>query len=134
MHVLIFNGAAQVFLQKRSLQKDVAPGLWDSSCSGHVDAGEDYDPAARRELAEELGLELAASPPRWFRVAAGPETGQEFVWVYRLEHEGPFMLSPAEIDDGQWFEMADLAQDIAALPGKYSTAFRYIWGLASARI
>ena len=39
-HVLVFNKAGQVFLQLRSQSKDNHPGVWDNSCSGHVDAGE----------------------------------------------------------------------------------------------
>ncbi|KAB2645097.1 MAG: NUDIX domain-containing protein, partial [Verrucomicrobia bacterium] len=45
IHVFVFNKAGEIFLQKRSLLKDMCPGLWDSSCSGHVDSGEDYDTA-----------------------------------------------------------------------------------------
>ena len=42
VHILVFNSAGQVFLQKRSMSKDTHPGTWDSSTSGHVDSGEDY--------------------------------------------------------------------------------------------
>ena len=73
VHILVFNSAGEVYLQKRSMVKDLSPGLWDSSCSGHVDAGEDYDTAAGRELGEELGLTVAAVPPRWFRIEACAE-------------------------------------------------------------
>ena len=89
VHVLVFNRAGEVFLQKRSMAKDMSPGLWDSSCSGHLDAGEDYDAAAWRELQEEIGLKLAEPPARWQRVEACEETGQEFVWVYRVECLNP---------------------------------------------
>ena len=133
VHILIWNAAGRVFLQQRSRTKDVAPGLWDSSCSGHVDAGEEYDVSARRELGEELGLRLEQPPRRWFFVEAGPQTGQEFVWVYRLSHEGPFVLAPAEIDRGQWFDPAQLGREMTERPGEFSPAFRYIWGLAAAR-
>src|SRR3954454_11229811 len=83
VHVLVFDGARRVFLQKRSMLKDLSPGLWDSSCSGHLDAGEDYDAAAARELAEEIGvrLEPGNAPTRWFRIEACEQTGWEFVWV-----------------------------------------------------
>ena len=45
-HVLVFNAAGNIFLQLRSNTKDNNPGVWDSSCSGHVDAGESYIVAA----------------------------------------------------------------------------------------
>jgi isopentenyl-diphosphate delta-isomerase len=133
VHILIFNSRGEVFLQKRSLAKDLAPGLWDSSCSGHVDAGEDYDQSAQRELGEELGLDLPAPPPRWFRSEARAETGWEFVWVYRLAHEGPFVLDPEEISGGQWLAPRDLEAQILAQPEIFSGAFRWIWALVAAR-
>jgi len=56
VHILVFNSQGEVYLQRRSAKKDTYPNRWTTSCSGHVDAGEDYDTAAIRELAEELGL------------------------------------------------------------------------------
>src|SRR5205807_7544353 len=79
VHVLVFNSRGQIFLQKRSLKKDRQPGLWDSSTSGHVDSGEDYDACAVRELREEIGLLLATPPERQFKLAACPDTDQEHV-------------------------------------------------------
>ena len=116
VHVLVFNPAGEVFLQKRSLTKDMSPGLWDSSCSGHLDAGENYDAAAQRELGEELGLRLPAPPGRWFRVEACHETGWEFCWVYRLEHAGPFVLHPEEIERGEWRSPAAVTAALARRP------------------
>src|SRR5438045_7815430 len=94
VHILLFNAEGEVFLQKRSPWKDMHPNTWDSSCSGHVDSGEDYDVSAHRELGEELGLSTAPALKRLFKIEARPETGQEFVWVYRGECEGPFRLQP----------------------------------------
>src|SRR5436190_22220009 len=99
-HVLVFNKRGQVFLQKRSINKDRQPGLWDSSASGHVDSGEDYDACVVRELREEIGLQLSEAPQRLFKMAASAETDQEHVWVYRCEAEGPFLLHPEEIECG----------------------------------
>jgi isopentenyl-diphosphate Delta-isomerase len=62
VHVLVFNGQGQVFLHKRSMLKDSAPGLWGASCAGHLDAGENYDQAALRELKEELGISVDEAP------------------------------------------------------------------------
>ena len=54
IHLLVFNSKGELFLQKRSMKKDCFPGTWDSSASGHVDSGEDYDICALREHLEEL--------------------------------------------------------------------------------
>src|SRR5438445_10229615 len=94
VHVLVFNSRRHIFLQKRSMKKDRQPGLWDSSASGHLDCGEDYDACAIREVSEELGLQLSATPERLFKLAASPQTDQEHVWIYRCQAEGPFSLHP----------------------------------------
>jgi isopentenyldiphosphate isomerase len=132
VHVLVFNAAGQVLLQKRSMLKDTAAGLWDSSCSGHVDAGEDYDASACRELGEEIGLALERPPARWFRIEACAETSWEFVWVYRLRHEGPFVLAPAEIERADWFPPDAVTRWVAQRPEEFASSFRLIWGLATA--
>ncbi|HEY0945330.1 MAG TPA: NUDIX domain-containing protein [Opitutaceae bacterium] len=134
VHVLVFDGRGRVFLQKRSMAKDTAPGCWDSSCSGHLDSGEAYDAAAMRELREEIGLAVESVPERWFRLAACQETGWEFVWMYRLQNDGPFVLHPAEIEHGAWFAPAEVTAAIAARPREFSGAFRHLWAEAVARL
>jgi len=126
-HVLVFNSRGEVFLQKRSMKKDRQPGLWDSSASGHVDRGEDYDACAVRELREELGLEWKAPLQRLFKLAASPETDQEHVWVYRLKAEGPFQLNPEEIERGGWFSPEKVDQWIKERPEEFADALRVIW-------
>ena len=127
VHVLVFNARGEIFLQKRSRKKDCFPGAWDSSASGHLDSGEDYDECAVRELREELGLVIDAPPRRLFKIAACPETGQEFVWVYRLESEGPFTLHPEEIDCGGWFAPAHVSDWVKICPGDFASGFVLIW-------
>lgn len=134
VHAWVFNAAGQVFLQKRSRLKDMAPGCWDSSCSGHLDAGEDYDAAIVRELGEEIGITMNAVPARFFHEKARAETGWEFVWVYRLEAEGPFTLHPAEIETGAWFSPAEVDAALATDAEAYAPAFRHLWHRAAQRI
>lgn len=58
-HVWILReqeGEVQVLLQKRSQGKDSHPGCYDISSAGHIPAGEEWIPSARRELLEELGI------------------------------------------------------------------------------
>jgi isopentenyl-diphosphate delta-isomerase type 1 len=130
VHVLVFDRQGRVFLQKRSMKKDMSPGLWDSSCSGHLDSGEDYDTAAQRELGEEIGLKVAQPPARWWRIDACEATAQEFCWVYRLEHDGPLVLDPDEIERGEWVAPAEVSANVAARPQDYCPAFKLIWSRA----
>ena len=128
VHVLVFNRAGDVFLQKRSMHKDTAPGAWDSSASGHVNRGEEYDDCAFRELREEIGLTAPAGTlRRWMRLPACRENGQEFVWVYRTESDGPFTLDPAEIERGDWFVPAAITRLVSDRPGDLASSFRLIW-------
>jgi isopentenyldiphosphate isomerase len=132
VHILVFNARGEVFLQKRSMKKDTATGKWDSSSSGHVDSGEDYDACAVRELREEIGLQIARTPERLFKIDACAETGWEFCWVYRCESEGPFELNPDEIERGEWFAREKVTHWIAEKPGDFASAFRLVWKLFSA--
>ena len=127
VHVQVFNSRGETFLQKRSMKKDREPGKWDSSTSGHVDSGEDYDACAVRELREEIGLTVKKAPERLFKIAACPETDAEFVWVYRCQAEGPFQLHPDEIERGGWFAPGKITRWIAEKPGDFASAFRLIW-------
>lgn len=131
VHVLVFDGQGRVFLQKRSMLKDQSAGLWDSSCSGHLDAGEDYDAAAVRELAEEIGVRTEARPQRWFRIDACESTGWEFVWVYRLRYDGPIVIEPLEIQYGEWVAPAEVSRRVAARPAAFCPSFRMVWALAT---
>ena len=154
VHVLVFNARGEVFLQKRSMKKDIAAGKWDSSASGHLDSGEDYDACAVREVREELGLHLTNLTQRrkdaksksssasfaalreepellekLFKVDARKETGWEFCWIYRCESEGPFVLHPDEIETGGWFAPEAVTKWVNAKPQDFASAFVLIWGM-----
>lgn len=134
VHLLVINRAGRVFLHKRSMAKDLFPGVWDSSAAGHVGAGEDYDGTALRELAEELGCHPEKPPQPLFKIEARAETGQEFVWVYRVEAEGPFVLQADEIECGEWFSPAAIDRWIAERPQELAPAFLFIWPRVRTRL
>ncbi len=129
IHVLVFNTRGEVFLQKRSMLKDTAKGKWDSSTSGHVDSGEDYDVTAVRELHEEIGLSVAQTPERLFKIDSCKETGWEFCWIYRCESEGPFVLHPEEIETGDWFTPEFVTKWVNEKPQEFASAFVLLWKL-----
>ena len=127
VHLLVFNAAGRVFLQKRSIKKDRQPGLWDSSASGHVESGEEYDACAVRELKEEIGLHLTKAPTRQFKLAACAQTDQEHVWVYRCLAEGRFRLDPDEIERGGWFAPDEVTRWMEQRPEDFASALLVIW-------
>ena len=127
IHVFVFNTNGQLYLQKRSLTKDSSPGKWVSSCSGHVDSGEDYDRAALRELREELRLFEPAEFARVFKEPACDQTGQEFVWVYDCKADGPFRLDPQESTEGRWVTLDELDEWLRLNPDDFARSFLYLW-------
>ena len=127
VHVLVFNARGELFLQKRSMRKDCFPGAWDSSASGHLDRGEGYDACAVREVREELGVQLAGTPERLFKVEACAETGHEFVWVYQCRHDGPFTLHPEEIERGGWFAPDEVGRWMREQPVEFASGLVLIW-------
>jgi isopentenyldiphosphate isomerase len=133
VHVLVFNARGELFLQKRSMKKDNHPGVWDSSASGHLDTGEEYDACAVRETREEIGLVLDRSPARLFKIEACPETGYEFVWLYTCESDGPFQLHPDEIERGGWFTLGEIGAWVRRAPGDFAGGFLKIWEIAAER-
>lgn len=53
----ILNNKGEILLQRRSLTKKKRPGVW-SKTGGHVSAGETVVDAIKREVKEEIGLEI----------------------------------------------------------------------------
>ncbi len=131
VHILVFNSQNQIFMQKRSLLKDLNKGLWDTSAAGHVDPDENYRQAAQRELHEELGID--ARLQFLFKLNACEQNGMEFIEVYRCVHDGPFELNPQEIDEGLWLTPDQLQTQLDAHTLAVTETFRMIWQTYSIR-
>ena len=56
--IIVFNDKREVLLQQRSLNKSSDPGEWKLTAAGHIGAGEAPLVAAKRELKEEMGIDL----------------------------------------------------------------------------
>ena len=127
VHVFVFNKRGDLLLQKRSLLKDMCPGLWDSSVSGHLDAGESYEAAAVRELEEEMGITTETTPEEIARIAPGLETGWEHMRLYRTRHDGALRFPAAEVDAVMWFPLSEIAAWIATHPADFAPGFLECW-------
>lgn len=100
-YVLVRNRRGELFIQKRSMAKDVFPGYWDIAAGGVVQARESYEDSARRELLEELGVDVPEMRHLFDHFHDGDRTK---VWgrVFACTHEGPFTLQREEIDHGRF--------------------------------
>jgi len=132
VHIFVFNKRGDLLLQQRSMFKDAHPGVWDSSVSGHLDAGEDYGPAAVRELEEEMGIRVDEVPEEIARIAPCEETGWEHVRLYRTHYSGSVRFPAAEVEAAAWFPPAELKLWISACPDDFASGFIECWkaGLA----
>ena len=122
VHVLVFDRAGSLFLQKRSIHKDSAPGLWDTSVGGHMQPGEQPEQSARREFIEELG-----TAPGMLHPAYGYEWSTRFeterIIAYATRHEGPFSLHPEEIEEGRFWSQDAIRRQLDS--GLFTPQFRH---------
>lgn len=126
VHMFVFNKRKELFLQKRSRLKDVHPSVWDSSAAGHLNAGEDYESTAVRELEEELGIKNAEVQEIAI-IAACENTGWEHVRLYVARHDGAMRFPCSEVESGEWFPMEEIRSWIKMRPQDFASGFIECW-------
>jgi isopentenyldiphosphate isomerase len=107
VHVLVFNSRGEILLQKRSQNKDVAPGKWDTSVGGHVAIGEDLVSSSRREMYEELGVEYH-EPEYLYSYTHSNIYETELVTTYRCFIEENFSFDREEIDEIRFWKFDEV--------------------------
>jgi isopentenyldiphosphate isomerase len=99
-YILVFNTKGELFVQKRTMNKDMYPGYWDVAAGGVVLAGESYEASARRELTEELGIQAGLN--HCFDHFYSDDTNRVWGRVFTCVHDGPFTLQPEEVEYGRF--------------------------------
>jgi len=123
IQVFVFDPKGKIFVQKRSRKKDVFPGLFEASCSGHVQAGEAYRQAAVRELAEELGIthtEHELKELFTFKLNAKPE--HEIVKQYSVQCDCIGKLQKEEVESGTFMTWESLVGKMEKNPRQFTPA------------
>jgi phosphomevalonate kinase len=106
-HVFVFNSKGELLLQKRSLKKKQYAGFW-GDVAGHMDAGEEYEKAAGRELKEELGI--SARLEFLMKLRKDFKNDQEIITIFKCIHEGPFKPNPGEVEFVKFFPLEKIKE------------------------
>ena len=105
--IAVMSTDGRLLIHRRSPDKDIWPGWWDIAAGGVVTAGESFEEAARRELAEELGLidiELQYLGEGEYSDGHVAEIGR----CYLVVHDGPFTFDDGEVAEARWISLAEL--------------------------
>ncbi|WP_410566630.1 NUDIX hydrolase [Amycolatopsis sp. cmx-4-61] len=106
--VLVRSGDGEaVYVHLRTPGKDVFPSTWDCWAGGVVAAGETPAECARRELAEELGVQGVEPVPLFTKVYDdGRNRCHNF--AFEVRWDGPIRHQAEEIVEGRWIRLDEL--------------------------
>ena len=96
-YILVFNSLGELYVQKRTVIKDIYPGYWDPAAGGVMQTGESYEESAAREVGEELGVrdvELRPLFDLWFEDELSAVWGRAYTCVF----DGPLALQAEEVE------------------------------------
>ncbi|PJE78671.1 putative Nudix hydrolase YfcD [invertebrate metagenome] len=103
VYLFIANEHHQLYVQERTVQKDIYPGYFDPASGGVVAKGESYEEAAYRELQEEMGITGITLTPRFcFYFQENQDRDRHCrVWgqVYTGQYNGDIVLQEEEVAD-----------------------------------
>ena len=106
-YILVFNSNGELYVQKRTMSKDIFPGYYDIAAGGVVLAGETYETGAARELDEEMGIRDVPLTPMFEFYFENDHTclwGRAFSCVY----DGELTLQPEEVESGAFVSIPDI--------------------------
>lgn len=120
--IVLKDPEGNILLQLRGPDVETNPNTWDASAAGHVDEGEDYLTAAKRELYEEIGVkDIELTEAAYYRAESNYEWRKlnRFRKIYTAVIPGDTELTaePEEITEVRWFTPAELEELIANRPG-----------------
>ena len=111
IHIHIIDRYSRIYLQKRSMNKDIQPGKWDTAVGGHVSYGESIVEAVFREAYEELRL-IEFNPIHIETYQFESPVEKEMVSIFAAV--GSYELTPDldEVDEGRWWPVEEIDANI----------------------
>jgi isopentenyldiphosphate isomerase/intracellular septation protein A len=115
VHLHLIDSKDRLYLQKRSGNKEIQPGKWDTAVGGHILSGEKLEDALKREMMEELGIKdiqtRMVARYKW-----ETEVESELVFMFVARYDRAITFNRQEIEDGRFWKIKkirdNLKQDI----------------------
>ena len=107
-YILVLDQTDRILVQRRTLSKDFCPGMLDACAGGVVTTGEQMEPSARRELAEELGIVDVPLEALGHFYAEG-EGYRVWGGLFSCRYQGPLQLQVEEVSEVHWMSQAEIA-------------------------
>jgi isopentenyldiphosphate isomerase len=130
VHIWLRDDFGNILFQLRAHDKENNPNLYDTSCAGHISAGDRSLESAVREIREELGLKKSASDLKFLFEAKhesvlndGAYLDNEYYDVYlgniSEEEKKRLVPQPHEVDVFRFFSPQELAASLKRHPEKF---------------
>jgi len=111
---LIINDKNQVLLIKRGPRAKSERGVW-SRPGGGIEQGENPEEAVKREIKEELGIEIDILEPLDF-IDHLSDDGQRWLalgYLARIRKGEPKIMEPGKIEEIRWFSLNEIPENLA---------------------
>lgn len=112
--LMIRNSNNELWILRRSYDRPNLPGCLDGAVAGHVQAGECYEDALKREAFEEIGVHMTVMPYRFLgKLTPQNDNAFCFVQVYESQlDQAPEHWNRAEFCEAFWIKPQDLLEKI----------------------
>lgn len=141
VHCWVLNGNKELLLQLRGPYQEANPNMWDTSCAGHISAGEEVGVSIERELDEELGVKASFSSLIHLGTCkgefkSGKVIDREFSEIFLLRDISAFYnfkLCEKEVAAVKWMAWTELRKKITLQekdyvdhPQEFKLLFQYL--------
>lgn len=113
INAFLVNSEGQLWIPRRTSKKTIFPNGLDVSVGGHVKSGESYEMAMRRELKEELNLDIHAVHYKLLEhINPYKHEVSSFMKVYEIQQNRDPAYNPLEFIESFWLTPEEVVKKI----------------------